>query len=40
MSRVIQKRAGTHRIENLEVLSSLGDQVVLEVVRQPVSTNA
>ena len=40
MSRVIQQRAGTHRSENLEGLSSLGDQVVLEVVRQPVSTNA
>jgi len=40
MSRVIQQRAGTHRSENLEGLSSRGDQVVLEVVRQPVSTNA
>ena len=40
MSCVMQGRAGTHSGENLEGLSSLGDQVVLEVVRQPVSTNA
>ncbi|QNJ21944.1 hypothetical protein SynMITS9220_00631 [Synechococcus sp. MIT S9220] len=40
MSRVMQEIAGTHRSENLAALSSLGEQVVLEVGRQPVSTNA
>ncbi len=41
MSRVKPERAGTHRSENLEGLSSRGGQVLAsEVVRHPVSINA